>query len=167
MRSTYKVLLIAIASFSLVSCGIYSFTGASIPVEVQTISVTQFPNHAELVNPNLSPDFTEKLRDRFMSQTTLNVVTGAADWEVKGQIIDYYEKPRAANASGASLNQLTIVVNVEFYDNQNEQNNWEKRFARSQVFDGNSSLSDVEDELVEDIGEQLVNDIFNKIAVNW
>lgn len=149
------------------SCGIYKLNGARIPLEVKTISIGFFQNQAELVNPTLSQDFTDELRDRFLSQTRLSQVNFGADWEVTGAIVNYYEKPMAANANTAALNKLTISVRVEFVDNFNEKNSWKKTFTRSQVYDGTLSLSDVEEELTKDINDQLVNDIFTKIAVNW
>jgi hypothetical protein len=173
MISTYKVLfsfrsLIMIGIVLLCnSCGIYSFTGASIPTEVKSISIAFFQNQAELVNPTLSQDFTDNLRDRFLSQTSLNLLNGGGDWEVNGAILDYYERPVAANSQTAALNQLTIIVQIEFTDNVNEKNSWTKKFSRSQTYPGGSSLSEYEEELTTDINDQLINDIFNKIAVNW
>ena len=162
----FSSLLVILITF-INACGIYSFTGASIPPEVKSISIDFFPNQAELVNPLLSQEFTDNLRDRFLSQTSLNLLNGSADWEVKGAIIDYFERPVAASAQTAALNQLTIVVQVEFIDNFNEKNSWTKKFSRSQTYPGASILSDYEEELVTDINDQLINDIFNKIAVNW
>ena len=56
------------------SCGIYSFSGASIPAEAKTVSVEYFPNHAQLVDPLLSDNLTTALRDAMNSQTTLDLV---------------------------------------------------------------------------------------------
>ena len=55
-------------------CGIYSFSGASIPAEANTVSVQYFPNQAQLINPTLSNDFTTALRDAIMNQTSLDMV---------------------------------------------------------------------------------------------
>ena len=53
--------------FVLPSCGVYSFTGASISPEVKTISVHYFPNNAPLVNSTLSQNFTEALKEKFVA----------------------------------------------------------------------------------------------------
>ena len=47
MYQTYKqILIIVVSSLILVSCGIYSFTGSSIPVGVETFQVNYFDNTA-------------------------------------------------------------------------------------------------------------------------
>ena len=70
MLRKINTLLILIAAFVLTGCGIYSFTGASIPAEAKTVSIQYFPNNANLVNPMLSDVITNTLRDYFMNQTT-------------------------------------------------------------------------------------------------
>ena len=70
MLRKINTLLILIAVFVLTGCGIYSFTGASIPAEAKTVSIQYFPNNANLVNPMLSDVITNTLRDYFMNQTT-------------------------------------------------------------------------------------------------
>ncbi len=53
----FQVLAVVILIPLLQACGVYSFTGASIPPEAKTISVQYFPNKAQLVEPTLSPFF--------------------------------------------------------------------------------------------------------------
>jgi len=48
------VLLVAF-SFSLISCGFYSFTGASVPANVKTYQVNRFENNA-LLGFNTKPN---------------------------------------------------------------------------------------------------------------
>ena len=68
-------------SFSLISfsCGIYSFTGSSIPTGVETFQVDYFENTAggkpgSTVEPGLDRDFTIALQDLIVNQTSLNLV---------------------------------------------------------------------------------------------
>ena len=148
-----------------ISCGIYTFTGATIPVN--TITVNFFENQSTLVNPILSQTFTEALKDRFISQSKLNLVDINGEWHLDGKITSYIVSPIAANATQASLNRLTINILVNFEDRTNSENKWNQNFSRYADFDATKSLNEVEESLVEDINEQLVNDIFNKVAVNW
>ena len=89
-----SVLMMALA-FLCHSCSIYSFSGASIPAEAKTISVEYFPNHAQLVNPLLSDNFTNALRDAMTNQTTLDVVEADGDLAFEGEITDYRTSPVA------------------------------------------------------------------------
>tara|TARA_B100000530_G_C15618153_1_gene353235 strand:- start:56 stop:508 length:453 start_codon:yes stop_codon:yes gene_type:complete len=149
----------------IASCGIYSFTGATIPVN--TITINFFENQATLVNPSLSQTFTEALKDRFISQSKLNLVDINGEWYLDGKITRYAVSPIAASATQANLNRLTIDISVNFEDRTNNENKWKQSFSRFADFDATKSLNEVEEALVEDINEQLVNDIFNKVAVNW
>ena len=43
------------------SCGLYSFSGASIAEEVNTVCINYIQNEAKLIEPNLENKFTEAL----------------------------------------------------------------------------------------------------------
>ena len=64
--------LLSLILVSIMACKVnYSFTGASIPPDVKTISIQTFPNYAPLVQPLLSQIFTEALKEKFQAQTNL------------------------------------------------------------------------------------------------
>ena len=161
--------LLAFASLlSMQSCGVYSFTGASIPAEAETITIKYFPNNASLVNADLSQMFTNKLKDRFQSQTNLNLTDSGGDLYFEGEIVEYKTNPVAIQGNEqAAMNRLTISVKVSFVNRYNEDSNFETTFSRHEDFDSNKNLSAVEDQLVEQIVKYLVDDIFNKSVVNW
>lgn len=93
-NSFYRILcLIALITFQ--ACGIYSFTGASIPPGVTTFQVNFFENIAgnrpgSTVEPGLDNEFTNALQDLIMNQTNLDLVT--AD----GQLIYEAKLPNIA-----------------------------------------------------------------------
>ena len=58
-------------------CGVYSFTGASISPEVKTISFENFFNNSPLGPSNMSVLFTEKIKDYFERNTSLEIVEEA------------------------------------------------------------------------------------------
>ena len=76
----------------LSACGIYSFTGASIPHGVSTFQVNFFENQAgnrpgSTVEPGLDYDFTNALQDLIMNQTNLDLVTSEGQLIYEGEII--------------------------------------------------------------------------------
>lgn len=149
------------------ACGVYSFTGASVDPNVKTISVENFPNLASLVAPTLSQIFSEKLKDKCISDTRLTLTDQEGDIAFSGDIINYYVQPAASGANDqANLNRLTIAVRVE-YINQSTEKKWSETFEDFQNFDANSNLSDVEEELIEGITDKLVQNIFNRAFTNW
>jgi hypothetical protein len=149
-------------------CHMYSFTGASIAPDVKTVTIQYFPNNAALIQPSLSQVFTEKLKDKFVSQTNLNLVNKGGDLYFDGAITGYDIKPVAIQGNDqAALNRLTITVRVKFINNKNEKQNFETSFSRYTDYASTKNLSTVEDELIRDVTTQLVGDVFNKAVINW
>jgi len=149
-------------------CGVYSFTGASIPAGAKTVSVQYFPNKAQLVEPILSPTFTNKLRDIFTVQTTLEMVEANGDIALEGEILSYVTTPVAIQADQtAAMNRLTIVVNVRFVNKLEPEKDFEQKFSQFYDYASDRPLTTVSAEAITIINEMLTTDIFNKAVVNW
>ena len=149
-------------------CGVYSFTGASIPAGAKTVSVQYFPNKAQLVEPILSPTFTNALLNIFTTQTTLEMVEENGDIALEGEIISYKTTPVAIQSDQtAALNRLTIVVNVRFVNKLEPEKDFEQKFSQFLEYPSETPLNAVSNELITAINKMLVTDIFNKAVVNW
>ncbi len=158
----------AMLCFLLASCGIYSFTGASIPPQAETISVSYFPNDAPLVQPTLSQRFTEELQDKFLQQTNLRMIEGVGHLHFEGSITGYRTEPVAITGDDrAAMNRLTISVRVTFFNEFDPGSDFERSFSRFYDYDSNLSLSQIEDEAIDIITKELAEDIFNQAVVNW
>jgi len=163
-----KLILTILLSIYLTSCGIYSFTGASIPTEAKTISVDYFSNKAATVQPSLSQVFTERLKDMFLEQTNLNLSENESDLRFSGYISKYQIKPMAIKANEtAGKNRLTIAVKVTYNNSLDSENNFEHTFSRYRDYDSVQNISDIENTLIEEITNELSEDVFNKAFVNW
>ncbi|MBO5811526.1 MAG: LptE family protein [Bacteroidales bacterium] len=161
-------LVVLLSCCLLNSCGIYTFSGASIPAEAKTVSVQYFPNNAQLVNPLLSNALTNALNDIFVNQTTLLSVAQNGDLAIEGEITGYVTSPIAITGNQtAALNRLTVTVNVRFTNKYDESKNFEQKFSQYQDYPSGQDLNSVQDVLVETIIEDLCQDIFNKAVVNW
>jgi hypothetical protein len=166
-----RLLLLCLVGVSIVlqSCKMsYSFTGASIPAEAKTISVEYFANQAPLVVATLSQSFTDGLRDKFASQTTLDVINRNGDLAIEGAITGYSTQPVAIQGNEqAALNRLTITVKVKFTNKFKEKDNFEQSFTRYADYASSQNLVTVQEGLIEEISQGLIDDIFNKAVVNW
>jgi hypothetical protein len=157
------------------SCNVnYSFSGASISPEVKTFTVKFFTKTASLGPASLSQTFTEKLKDKFVSQTTLANVEKNGDLTFEGSITNYSITPISIQSNEtAAQNRLTISVNVKFTNLKDEKQNFETTFSRYADYSSSKNLtspdgpSTLEDRLISEINEQLVDDIFNKAVINW
>ncbi len=164
-----KFLVLAVLALAVTACKVsYTASGADIEPDVKTISVEYFPNYAPLVQPNLSQNFTEALKDIFITRTNLSLVSREGDLQFSGSITGYSVTPIAAQANEtAAQSRLTITVKVIFKNIKHPEKDFEQSFTRFADFDSSEALSSVEDALIETINAELTENIFNRAVVNW
>lgn len=152
----------------LAACGIYKFNDTSIAPDVHTISVYNIENRAMKINPALSNTLTLALQDQYRKLTKLEMVEDGGDLEVSGSITSYDVTPTAVTSQEvAAQNRLTITVKITFKNKKYPKEDFDKSFVAFQDYDSNMSLDSVEAQLVDDIVEILVEDIFNATVANW
>lgn len=155
------------------SCKIgYSFTGASISPQVKSVFVDFFSNRARVVNPTLSQNFTEKMKDKFVNETGLTLDREQGDLEFSGEITGYEVRPLSVQQSDqgmdfASMNRLTVTVKVIFTNNKDHEQDFNTSFSAYYDWESSRSLNEVENDAVDTIVAQLTDDIFNKSVANW
>lgn len=165
-----RIYLLFLPLLLLPSCAIsYKFNGANIDYsKTHTISIADFPNNAAMVNPSLSNDLSEGIRDLFQRQTRLQVLRRGGDLEIEGEIIGYDIASMAISAdSYASETKLTIRIQVRFTNNVNPEESFEKTYSAYQTFDSSRLLSDVQDELCATMVTELSEDIYNDTVAKW
>ena len=168
-----KQLLLIYFLLTTISCGIYSFTGSSIPVGVETFQVNYFENTAgnrpgSTVEPGLDSDFTIALQDLIVNQTSLNLVNQGGDIIYSGEIIEFSVSPMAATAElKAAQNRLKMSVNLIYENTLNEDDNLEKSFSFYYDFPGNLQVYDIKDTALEEIFGRITQDIFNETLAKW
>lgn len=166
--SKLKLLLPLVMVVFIAACGIYKFNDTSIAPDVHTISVYTIENKAMKVNPTLSNTLTVALQDKYRKLTKLEMLEDGGDLEVSGYITSYEVTPTAVTSEEvAAQNRLTITVKITFKNNKHPEEDFDTSFAAFQDFDSTISLDAVEAQLVDEIVEILVEDIFNRTVANW
>lgn len=161
---------------TLIYAACYSFKGISIAPTISTFYVDQFQTGVANAPPDLGQRFSENLKDVILSSSRLTYEEDIPDIEFSGRIASFNVQSvapqRDNNADGATefgsaLNRLTITVIVDYLNNQNDDDVWNQTFTFFKDFDSNTNLSDVQEELVLEIFDQLTTDIFNRAFTNW
>ena len=161
----FQSILVILLAVMLGGC--YSFQGASIPPDVNTFLVGFIENKSAQVNPQLGQIITEKLKDK-LNNTKLNIVQQNGDFNFNAVITGYNISPVTVQENAAATqNRLTITLNVIFECPKHPNLNFEQNFSSFQDFDGTKNFTSLEGNLVTLISDQLVQEIFNKAAVNW
>ena len=157
-------LLIALVS------GCYSLRGVIISPDTKTFSVSLFTNSASTAPPTLAQTFTEKLKDKIRNNTRLNLVnTEGSDLAFTGSVVGFEVIAVAPQPNQpAAFNQLKITIAVEMTDTKNEKGSWKQQFSFQADFPGTSQLLAVQDQLIKQITDKILEDIFNKaFTENW
>ena len=167
MKRLLTILLVAVCA---TACTIsYRFNGASIDYNVtKTITINDFPIRAALVYPPLATTFNETLKDAYTRQTRLSLVNSGGDLVLEGEITGYNLTPQAVTENAyASQTRLTITVRVRYTDNKKPENDLDRTFSAYRDFPSSSMLTDVQDELITQITQELADLIFNATVGNW
>lgn len=166
LKGMFVMFLVGIFNSCLVS---YTFNGASIDyAKTKSISIADFNNVAELIHPPLAQEFSEKLRDKFTKQTRLQLLKTNGNMHLEGEIVGYELTPMAiAQDSYSAETKLTVTVNVRFTNNANPEDDFEKKYSAFQSFDSNRMLTDVQDELLAIMLEDIIDNIYNDTVAKW
>ena len=147
----------------------YKFNGSAINYDVyKTIDISEFPIRAALVYPPLQQVFENKLLDTVTRQTRLQEVDGNSDLEMTGEITGSSLSPQSVGTDAyATETRLTITVRVKYTDTKNPANDIDQSFSAYRQFSSSLMLTDVQDDLCNEICDELVDLIFNATLGNW
>jgi hypothetical protein len=155
----------------LTACKIYSFKDVSIPPEVKTINIGFIENRARYVEPQLSPQLTDKLKQKISNQTKLTQVQNDADYDVTAYVSEYNVTTAGVSNQNASINRLTVSVHLALKNKLNDQKlgtpDFETDISRNFDFPASQSLNDAQANLTPQIVQQLTDDMFNRLFSNW
>lgn len=161
------LLLLTIVS----GCGVYSFTGTTISPDIKTISIQNFENPTGEGPANLTQLVTNNFKDYYRRNTNLNILQQEGDLQLEGQIVSFTVTPAAIQREGeldqASLNRLTLGIQVRFTNNMNPDENFDQLFSISQDFAQDRDVTQLSPAEIEALTERLVTDVFNKTVANW
>ena len=166
LRFAYCIFLIAVFSFA--TCK-YGFKDSSpIPAEVKTFRVNYLENKASYINPQLSPQLTEKLKQKIINTTRLRQTNSSdAHYDISGYVSEYYVSTTGISNNNASTNRLTVGFHLVFRNSLDETKNFESDVSGNFDFPASQSLSQAESSLNTEIVRNIVDNIFNKIFSNW
>lgn len=168
LRITRIFLLVLFVMSLLAGCGVYKFNGASIPPEVKTVRVQYIENKARYINSQLSPQLTDKLRQKIVSQTKLTQINGDnADYDISGFISQYDVSTSGISNQQVSTNRLTVAVSLTLLDRKTGKEPRSITASRSFDFSASLTLDQAQRQLNDEIIRNLTDEIFNQLFSNW
>lgn len=154
----------------LVGCTVsYKFNGASINYDlIKTITIENFPNRALYQWGPMESMFNNALSDIYVNQTKLQQVGRGGDLLLSGEITAYDQVNKSISSDGfSSMMQLKMTVKVKFENTKTPSEDFERQFSASREFDSSQQLNDVQEELVKQMINEIVEQVFNATVANW
>lgn len=169
MNIIFKLLFACSALLLLGATCKYSFKDTSpIPTEVKTFRVNYFENKAQYVNTRLSPQLTEKLKQKIINTTRLRQTNNDdAHYDISGYVSQYSTSTIGINNNTAGGNRLTVGFHLIFRNTLDDSKNIETDINRTFDFPASQSLTQAEAGLNDEIVKNITDEIFNKIFSNW
>jgi hypothetical protein len=175
MRISVSILFM-IMLLGLNSCGTavsYSFTGTATPAK--SISIAEFYNNADLGPANMGQTFTNQLKNYFIQNSNIRVVTTEGEVQLEGEITDLRLTPVSPVSTGntdalttASSTRVTITIKATYINTLDETMSFkDKTFSFYKDFPNESNFTDIEEQYTREIFERIINDIFNASVANW
>lgn len=159
-----------VITLTVVSCSVsYKFNMSSIDyTKVKTIQIAEFPIRSSYVWGPMGPMFNNRLKEQFADHTKLSQVKRNGDLKIEGEITNYSQRNKSVSAEGYSAQtELSITVNVRFTNNTNHQEDFEQQFTATTSYETTQSLAAVQDQLVTEMIDDIVDQIFNATVANW
>lgn len=169
MKHIFSIIILAVVLlFSACSIS-YKFNQSSIDYTVvKSIQINEFPIRSSYVWGPMGPMFNNELKNKFADHTKLIQVKRNGDLKLEGEITQYTQRNKSVAAEGHSAQtELSITVNVRFTNNKNHNEDFEKSFSASSTYETTQSLASVQEELVTQMIDDIVDQIFNAAVANW
>ena len=167
LRITRIFLLVLFVMSLLTGCN-YKFNQTTIPPEIKTVRVQFIENKARYNNPQLSPQLTDKLRQKIVSQTKLTQVNNDnADYDISGYISQYDVSTSGISNQQVSTNRLTVAVSLTLLDRKTGKEPRNISASRNFDFSASLTLPQAERQLNDEIIRNLTDEIFNQLFSDW
>lgn len=155
-----KTMWTVTAALALVcGCGIYTFSGSTLPGHLKTVDIPLFTN--ESLQPGIAEQITDELEKRVPAGSRLKSVPRNGDATISGKVVGYVNEPYTYGGSGVrevdvSSYVVRIVVVIEFRDNRKDKVLYEGRVIGEHTYDFKT-------ETEQDGVRETINDIIDQI----
>lgn len=148
-----------------------SFRDGSVPPEWKFFMVETLENSAANAPISYAPELTEEIKDAVQNRVGLKLVANESynpQIIISGKVLDYDVQPLAVQGDDiAAKNRLTVRARFEIFITAPEEDIMELNASRFVDFDADVDVGMIQNQLFEEINEQLIQDLLNKLLSNW
>lgn len=168
-----------ILTINFLNYSCYKASASLFHKDTQTIYIPNFINQSNnIIDPFIGNEFAIKLQNKFLKNTNLILINNKlADLIIIGKILSYnfislnntiisntiYKKPYFI------YNRLKINLHIIFKSKQEPNKNFSTIFSNYLDFEGPKNINDpiLKYQVIPVLKKKLINQIFNKITINW
>ncbi|RFC53441.1 hypothetical protein DXU93_13500 [Brumimicrobium aurantiacum] len=148
-----------------------SFQDGSVPPEWQRFMVTTLESKAPNAPISYANELSELIKDGVQNRVGLNLVSSEADdpqITITGSVDSYNITPLSLQEDASDVkNRLTIRSSFQIFITSPEEDVMELSSSRFADFDASQDVGAIQAELLEEINDQIVQDVLNKLLSNW
>ena len=167
MKKSIIILLLTSTMLFTAGCGVYTFSGSTLPAHLKTVDIPLFANKS--LQNNIAETITEQISRKVVSSNLLRVVSGRGDATISGTVISYSNAPQTYDSRGyRDVNvtdyAVTITATIEFTDNKSGNAIYKGTITGRGVYDFSTKRE--EDGVTLAIGE-IVDQIIQNSVQSW
>ena len=168
-----RIIYLVIIAFLFTACWptSLSFRDGSVPPEWKRFMVSNLENKAANAPISYSSQLSELIKDGIQNRVGLTLVTDESDEpqvSITGVVNSYNVTPLSLQEDASEVkNRLTISASFQIFISSPEEDVMELSSTRFADFDASQDVGAIQDQLLEEINDQIVQDVLNKLLSNW
>ena len=154
-------MLLCVIGFSSFGCGVYSFSGSTLPPHIRTVGIPLFEDRT--TEFGMDQLLTDALTEEITEDNTLKIANPReADAIISGTIMSVKDRTGQYDANEtASDYRVTISVKVRFEDVKKRKILWEHTISQWGAYEGDRN------EGIEEALEKISTEILNRSVSGW
>jgi len=163
-----KILLTILIIIKFESCCFYSFTGASVPPHLKSISISVADDRSGSAEPGLRESITQKLIQKFIDDNSLQIVDRVnANSILETVIVSFNDAPAIVTAGeNITSRRITIGIKASYRDLVKKSVVFDKVFTNYANYPSDGNLND-RNRAIEEIIEKTSEDILLETVSGW
>ena len=153
---------------SFTACS-YSFTGASVPSHLKTITISISVDRTGSGEASLSDDFTNELINKFLNDNTLQVAErNNSDALLECTILSLTDSPQVVTGGeDIQTRRITLNAKVVYRDLVQKENIFERNFTNYGDYDSSADIIAAREDAISSAIDKITEDILLGVVSNW
>ena len=162
-----KRYLLFLLCVSFVGCGVYTFSGSTLPSHLKTVDIPLFTNQS--LQPGVAEDITAKLNSKVQEDNLLKPVSQNSDATITGKVLSYDNRPytygsKSVRNVDVSSYSVKISVEVEFLDNKKDKTIYKGVITEEGIYDFEGETEEVGKKRAV---EKIIDKIMQNSVQSW